>query len=75
MFLFRVRDKLVQDWQSSKLRYEAERENCARLQLLLDTHKETSQSLQVRTWISGVFDTSVECYFLLYYFHHFEIYI
>ncbi|KOB63343.1 Uncharacterized protein OBRU01_24885, partial [Operophtera brumata] len=42
----KVRDKLVQDWQSCKLRYEAERDTCARLQLLLDTHKDTAQSLQ-----------------------------
>ncbi|KAJ0174412.1 hypothetical protein K1T71_009520 [Dendrolimus kikuchii] len=44
--LNRVRDKLVQDWQSSKLRYEAERDNSGRLQLLLDTHKETAETLQ-----------------------------
>ncbi|KAJ8715324.1 hypothetical protein PYW08_005305 [Mythimna loreyi] len=44
--LNRVRDKLVQDWQTSKLRYEAERDNCGRLSLLLDTHKQTAESLQ-----------------------------
>ncbi|KAM3956972.1 uncharacterized protein ACR2FA_009020 [Aphomia sociella] len=44
--LNRVRDRLVQDWQTSKLRYEAERDNAGRLQLLLDTHKETAESLQ-----------------------------
>lgn len=44
--LNRVRDKLVSDWQTYKLRFEAERDNCGRLQLLLDTHKETSESLQ-----------------------------
>ncbi|XP_075979991.1 uncharacterized protein LOC142979119 isoform X2 [Anticarsia gemmatalis] len=44
--LNRVRDKLVSDWQTCKLRYEAERDNSGRLQLLLDTHKETSESLQ-----------------------------
>ncbi|CAB3230377.1 unnamed protein product [Arctia plantaginis] len=44
--LNRVRDKLVSDWQTCKLRYEAERDNSGRLQLLLDTHKETAESLQ-----------------------------
>ncbi|KAL0822094.1 hypothetical protein ABMA28_005458 [Loxostege sticticalis] len=44
--LNRVRDKLVSDWQTSKLRYEAERDNVGRLQLLLNTHKETAESLQ-----------------------------
>ncbi|XP_049876262.1 major antigen-like isoform X4 [Pectinophora gossypiella] len=44
--LNRVRDKLLQDWQSSKLRLQAERDNSGRLQLLLDTQKETSESLQ-----------------------------
>ncbi|KAF9413069.1 hypothetical protein HW555_008589 [Spodoptera exigua] len=38
--------QLVSEWQSSKLRYEAERDNCGRLQLLLDTHKQTADSLQ-----------------------------
>uniref|UniRef100_A0A2H1WB22 SFRICE_006999 n=1 Tax=Spodoptera frugiperda TaxID=7108 RepID=A0A2H1WB22_SPOFR len=44
--LNRVRDKLVQDWQTCKLRFEAERDNAGRLQLLLDTHKQTADSLQ-----------------------------
>ncbi|XP_063895101.1 centromere-associated protein E [Helicoverpa armigera] len=44
--LNRVRDKLVSDWQASRLRFEAERDNCSRLQLLLDTHKHTAESLQ-----------------------------
>ncbi|XP_059054140.1 early endosome antigen 1-like [Achroia grisella] len=44
--LNRVRDRLVQDWQTSKLRCEAERDNAARLHLLLDTHKQTADSLQ-----------------------------
>ncbi|XP_053610633.1 golgin subfamily A member 4-like isoform X4 [Plodia interpunctella] len=44
--LNRIRDKLVADSQTSKLRYEAERDNSARLQLLLDTHKDTADSLQ-----------------------------
>lgn len=45
----RVRDKLVSEWQTSQLRYEAERDNAGRLQLLLDAHKESADSLQVRT--------------------------
>ncbi|CAK1587322.1 unnamed protein product [Parnassius mnemosyne] len=44
--LNRIRDQLVQDWQTVKLRYEAERDNSGRLQLLLDSQKETSESLQ-----------------------------
>ncbi|XP_068617987.1 golgin subfamily A member 4-like isoform X2 [Battus philenor] len=44
--LNRIRDKLVQDWQTAKLRYEAERDNSGRLQLLLDSHKDTAESLQ-----------------------------
>ncbi|CAG4942904.1 unnamed protein product [Parnassius apollo] len=44
--LNRIRDKLVQDWQTVRLRYEAERDNSGRLQLLLDSQKETSESLQ-----------------------------
>ncbi|XP_063829173.1 early endosome antigen 1-like [Ostrinia nubilalis] len=44
--LNRIRDKLSNDWQTSKLRYEAERDNVGRLQLLLHTHKETAESLQ-----------------------------
>ncbi|CAG9129442.1 unnamed protein product [Plutella xylostella] len=44
--LNRIRDKLVSDWQAAKLRYEAERDNSGRLQLLLDSQKETCDSLQ-----------------------------
>ncbi|CAH2044317.1 unnamed protein product, partial [Iphiclides podalirius] len=44
--LNRIRDQLVQDWQTVKLRYEAERDNSGRLQLLLDAQKETAESLQ-----------------------------
>ncbi|XP_026322755.1 putative leucine-rich repeat-containing protein DDB_G0290503 isoform X2 [Hyposmocoma kahamanoa] len=44
--LNRIRDKLVQEWQASQLRCEAERDNAGRLQLLLTTHKETADSLQ-----------------------------
>ncbi|KAJ2940341.1 hypothetical protein O0L34_g15 [Tuta absoluta] len=44
--LNRVRDKLVQDWQTSKLQLETEKDNSGRLQLLLDTQKETNESLQ-----------------------------
>ncbi|XP_022822553.1 sporulation-specific protein 15 isoform X5 [Spodoptera litura] len=44
--LNRVRDKLVQDWQTCKLRYDAERDNAGRLQLLLDAQRDTAHSLQ-----------------------------
>ncbi|CAG9788961.1 unnamed protein product [Diatraea saccharalis] len=44
--LNRIRDKLTNDWQTSQLRCEAEKDNAARLQLLLHTHKETSDTLQ-----------------------------
>ncbi|XP_060804981.1 golgin subfamily A member 4 [Amyelois transitella] len=44
--LNRIRDKLALESQASLLRYEAERDNSARLQLLLDTHKDTADSLQ-----------------------------
>lgn len=43
----RIRDKLVQDWQTVNCRYEAERDNSGRLQLLLDAQKDTAESLQV----------------------------
>ncbi|XP_028035874.1 centrosome-associated protein CEP250 isoform X5 [Bombyx mandarina] len=44
--LNRVREQLERDWQTARLRYEAERENSGRLQLLLDTQKETALTLQ-----------------------------
>ncbi|XP_063626258.1 golgin subfamily B member 1 [Cydia splendana] len=44
--LNRIRDKLVQDWQAAKLRLQAEKDNCGRLQLLLLTHKESAETLQ-----------------------------
>ncbi|XP_063365832.1 227 kDa spindle- and centromere-associated protein-like [Cydia amplana] len=44
--LNRIRDKLVQDWQAAKLRLQAEKDNCGRLQLLLLTHKESADTLQ-----------------------------
>ncbi|XP_045775076.1 pericentrin-like isoform X4 [Maniola jurtina] len=43
--LNRVRDKLSQECQSARLRLEAERDNSARLALLLDSHKDTADTL------------------------------
>ncbi|XP_052743541.1 early endosome antigen 1 [Bicyclus anynana] len=43
--LNRVRDKLSQECQSARLRLEAERDNSARLTLLLDSHKDTADTL------------------------------
>ncbi|CAH2984305.1 unnamed protein product [Chilo suppressalis] len=44
--LNRIRDKLTNEWQTSQLRYETERDNAARLQLLLAAHKDTADTLQ-----------------------------
>ncbi|XP_064073507.1 golgin subfamily B member 1-like [Vanessa tameamea] len=43
--LNRVRDKLSQESQSAQLRLEAERDNSARLALLLDAQKDTADTL------------------------------
>ncbi|XP_072945175.1 uncharacterized protein [Epargyreus clarus] len=44
--LNRVREQAVAEWQQASLRLAAERDAAARLQLLLDAHKDTADSLQ-----------------------------